>query len=158
MSQLSRLVVVAGNTPRDRQPIVFQSSPRSWGWFPTATTNQKEEMMSYIFAHMGYENALWELDKLPSFLQTDEVSVRTIVQKHNLVCGELLATLERDMRISAECQESLERELLARRKAVETLTAKTKRMSDTIRKQGERLKELEAVKPCKCKQMLAANL
>ena len=58
--------------------------------------------MSYIFAHMGYENALWELDKLPSFLQTDEVSVRTIVQRHNLVCGELLATLERDMRISAE--------------------------------------------------------
>jgi len=114
--------------------------------------------MSYIFAHMGYENALWELDKLPSFLQTDEVSVRTIVQRHNLVCGELLATLERDMRISAECQESLERELLARRKAVETLTAKTKRMSDTIRKQGERIKELEAVKPCKCKQMLAANL
>jgi len=53
------------------------------------------------------------------------------------------------MRISAECQESLERELLARRKAVETLTAKTKRMSDTIRKQGERIKELEAVKPCK---------
>ena len=51
---------------------------------------------------MGYENALWELDKLPSFLQTDEVSVRTIVQRHNLVCGELLATLERDMRISAE--------------------------------------------------------
>ncbi len=86
------------------------------------------------------------------FLQTDEVSVRTIVQRHNLVCGELLATLERDMRISAECQESLERELLARRKAVETLTAKTKRMSDTIRKQGERIKELEAVKPCKCKQ------
>ena len=110
--------------------------------------------MSYIFAYMGYENALWELDKLPSFLLTDEVSVRTIVQKHNLVCGELLATLERDMRISAECQDSLERELLARRKAVETLTAKTKRMSDTIRKQGERLKELEAVKPCKCKQPL----
>ncbi len=25
-------------------------------------------------------------------------------------------------------------------------------MSDTIRKQGERIKELEAVKPCKCKQ------
>ena len=112
----------------------------------------KRRAMSYIFAHMGYENALWELDKLPSFLQTDEVSVRTIVQKHNLVCGELLATLERDMRISAECQDSLERELLARRKAVETLTAKTKRMSDTIRKQGERIKELEAVKPCKCKQ------
>ena len=109
-------------------------------------------MMSYIFAHMGYENALWGLDKLPSFLQTDEVSVRTIVQRHNLVCGELLATLERDMRISAECQDSLERELLSRRKAVETLTAKTKRMSDTIRKQGERIKELEAVKPCKCKQ------
>lgn len=29
---------------------------------------------------------------------------------------------------------------------------KVRRMSDTIRRQGERIKELEAVKPCTCKR------
>ncbi len=47
VSPLSRLVVVAGNTPRDRQPIVVQSSPRSWGCFQQPT-NQKESYELYI--------------------------------------------------------------------------------------------------------------
>lgn len=41
--------------------------------------------MGCIFAHKAYEAALWELDKLPAFLDAEEISLRTVVQRHNLM-------------------------------------------------------------------------